>query len=336
MRELLEKLCDGEHLSQEESASIFSAMAEGSLDPIEIAALLVAFRTKGESPQEIAGAADALRRSATRFPRPDYAFADSCGTGGDSSHTINVSTAAALVAAEMGIPVAKHGNRSVSSQCGSADLLEELGVKIDAYPDAARKCLDKARICFLFAPQYHQGLRHAMPVRKKLKIRTIFNLLGPLVNPSAPTHQIMGVYRPDLCRPMAEALGLLGCESALVVHGSGLDEVAVHDNTTAALYKNGKIEEMTLSPKQAGLREFSLEQLRGGNAKLNANLVINLLRGDGTEAHNAAVAINAGALAWIGGRVDDLAQGAQTALNTICSGRCIDRLDRFRELSHGA
>jgi len=336
MRELLEKILSGDDLTRDESDAAFASMAAGELEPVEISALLVALRAKGESPDEIAGAAGALRRSAEPFPRPDYPFADSCGTGGDGASTINVSTAVALVAAEMGIPIAKHGNRSVSSKCGSADLLETLGVKIDATPQIARRCLDEVGICFLFAPNYHRGLRHAMPVRQQLKIRTVFNLLGPLVNPSAPTHQVMGVYDPALVVPMAEALGLLGTEGALVVHGSGLDEIAVHGPTTAACYRDGKVVPMTITPEAAGLGSFPVERLRGGNADENAGLIEALLRGEGDEAHEAVVALNAGALSWIAGNAKDLAEGVQDALETIRSGRPWTRVTRFVDASNGA
>ncbi len=336
MRALLETICDGGHLSQEEIAGLFQKITNGELDPIEISALLIALRANGESPVEVAGAARALRGSARLFPRPDYSFADSCGTGGDGAGTINVSTAVALVAAEMGIPVAKHGNRSVSSKCGSADVLEKLGVRIDAPPAVARRCLDEVGLCFLFAPQYHGGLRHAMPVRQTLKIRTIFNIIGPLVNPAAPPYQVIGVYDPALCAPLAEALGLLGSEAALVVHGSGLDEIAVHGPTTAALFKNGNIEEMTLSPEQAGVSTFTRERLVGGDSSENASLMTQLLKGEGDEAHEAVVAINAGALAWITGGAANLQVGTARALETIRSSRSLDRLRRFAELSHGA
>jgi anthranilate phosphoribosyltransferase len=336
MRELLEKILAGRSLTRDESDAAFAAMAAGDLEPVQISALLVALRAKGESPEEIAGAAAALRRSATPFDRPDTPFADSCGTGGDGASTINVSTAVALVAAEMGIPMAKHGNRSVSSKCGSADLLEFLGVKIDASPAVARRCLDEAGICFLFAPAYHRGLRHAMPVRQALKIRTVFNLLGPLVNPAAPTHQVMGVYDPALTVPMAEALGLLGAEGALVVHGSGLDEIAVHGPTEAARFAGGAVERLTITPEEAGIGGFPVERLRGGDAAENARHIEALLKGEGDEAHEAVVALNAGALAWVVGKADDLHGGAGLALETIRSGRCWGRVSLFADVSHGA
>ncbi len=336
MREFLEKICDKKNLTQDETRTLFQMLVRGEIEPVAISALLVGFRTKGETPDEIAGAARALRQAATEFPRPDYPCADSCGTGGDGANTINVSTAVALVAAEMGIPMVKHGNRSVSSKCGSADLLEQLGVKIDAEPEVARRCLDQEGFCFLFAPQYHGGLRHAMPVRKALGIRTMFNLLGPLVNPAAPEYQVMGVYRPELCKPVAQVLGLLGCKAALVVHGQGLDEIAIHGPTTAALYENGDVSEMTLSPEQVGRTTFPLEQIRGGEAEENARAITRLLKGEGEEAHKAVVAINAGALAWVCGKSKDLKNGVELARNTIDSGNSFKRLVRFGELSHGA
>lgn len=336
MREHLETLCDGEELGRRKTGELFLMMVEGKLSPVEIAALLIAFRTKKETPEEIAGAAEALRRHAVAFPCPSYPYGDSCGTGGDGAGTINVSTAVALIAAEMGIRIAKHGNRSISSKCGSADLLEQLGVNIEASPKVSRSCLDQAGICFLFAPQYHRGLRHAMPVRRELRIRTMFNLLGPLVNPSRPAFQVMGVYSPSLCRPVAQVLGLLGCTAALVVHGSGLDEVAVHGLTTAALYRDGAVTTLDIDPATAGLDTYPIASLAGGEPAENARLITNLLKGQGPAAHEAVVAINAGALAWVAGCAADIKEGTAIALETIRSGRGFDRLQRFAELSHGA
>jgi anthranilate phosphoribosyltransferase len=336
MTEILDKICNRTDLTQAETGALFERLVHGDLDPIQISALLAGLRTKGETPEEIAGAARALRAAAAPFPKPDYPCADSCGTGGDGAHTINVSTAVAIVAAEMGIPVVKHGNRSVSSKCGSADLLEQLGVRIDASPEVSRRCLDEVGICFLFAPQYHGGLRHAMPVRQALGIRTVFNLLGPLVNPAAPAYQVMGVYDPGLCVPVARVLNLLGCRAALVVHGSGLDEIALHGETTAALLRDGVVTEMTLSPEDVGLFIAPLEQIRGGEAEENARAITRLLKGQGETAHRAVVGLNAGALAWVFGAADDLEAGTGVALEAIDRGQCFDRLVRFGELSHGA
>jgi anthranilate phosphoribosyltransferase len=324
------------HLTRDETAATFTHLMGGGFSDIEIAALVAALKARGESPEEIAGAAEALRGAARPFPRPGYTFADTCGTGGDGTGTINVSTAVALVVAELGIPVAKHGNRSVSSQSGSADVLEQLGVRLDPDPDAARRCLDETGICFLFAPLYHSGVRHAMPVRKTLATRTIFNLLGPLSNPSHPGFQLLGVYDPALCVPLAVTLGLLGVEAALVVHGGGLDEVALHAPTTAALWRDGRVTELELTPEEAGLRRQPLEALRGGDPATNAGLLRALLSGRGEAAHRDAVALNAGALAWVAGRADTLGDGVALALDALEGGRPAKRLADWARLSHGA
>jgi anthranilate phosphoribosyltransferase len=261
--------------------------------------------------------------------------ADSCGTGGDGSATVNISTAVAVVAAEAGLPMVKHGNRSISSKCGSADVLEACGVKIDVSPELAARCLQEERICFLFAPRYHAAMQHAMPVRRALRTRTIFNLLGPLSNPAAPPVQLLGVYDPALCRPMAETLRLLGCTRALVVHGAGLDEIALHGPTQGALLLAGTITDITISPEDAGLHEHPLEALAGGDPQENAAWLLRLLAGEATSAHNEAVAINAGALLWIAGKAKDLAAGAAQALAVIAAGKAKERLVRWGELSHG-
>lgn len=336
MKTIIEMLCRGEDLPEDTCFEVFSRVIAGDVTEIELSSLVTALKAKGETPDEVAGAARALRAAAAPFPSPDYACADTCGTGGDGMQTVNISTAVALVAAEMDIPIVKHGNRSVSSKCGSADVLEKVGVHLEADANVARRCLDETNICFLFAPHYHSGVRHAMPVRRTLATRTIFNLLGPLVNPAAPAHQVMGVYDPKLCRPAAETLGLLGCESALVVHGSGLDEIALHGPTTAAHLVDGRVEEIEITPADAGLNNYPLAALEGGEPDENARWFRRVLAGKGSDAHNAAIAINAGALAMVTGRSDTLRDGAELALETLASGRAGTRLNRFAEVSHGA
>ena len=324
------------NLTREETAGVFRGIIGGEHAELEIAAILAALKTRGETMAEIAGAAQALRDTALPFPRPNYPYADTCGTGGDGTGTVNISTAVAVIAAELGIPVAKHGNRSVSSRCGSADLLEALGVKLDPAPSVARRCLDEVGLCFLFAPQYHAGVRHAMPARKALGTRTLFNLLGPLANPAAPTWQLVGVYAPSLCRPVAHTLGLLGCETALVVHGSGLDEVALHGPTRAALWKDGAVREITILPEDAGLERRPIEALRGGGPAQNAAWLRGLLAGESDGAGRDAVALNAGAVAWIAGAAPDLRTGTARARDAIASGHGAARLARWAELSHAA
>ena len=324
------------HLSRDESRAAFQHLMSGAWSGLEIAALLAALKARGESAEEIAGAAFALRESAIPFPRPDYPFADTCGTGGDGSGSFNISTAVALVAAELGIPVAKHGNRSVSSRCGSADVLEAAGIRLDAPPESARRALDEIGICFLFAPAYHAGVRHATPVRKALGTRTIFNLLGPLANPSRPPLQLMGVYDPALCAPIARTLGMLGAETALVVHGSGLDEVALHGRTTAALWRDGRLTELEITPEEAGLERRPLHEIGGGTPEANLELLVSILEGKGPPSCAAAVALNAGTLAWVTGRASTLAAGATRARDAMAGGGAARRLARWVELSHGA
>lgn len=324
------------NLSRDETTGIFRELMAGGYHEIEIAGLVAALKTRGETPEEIAGAAAALRAAAVHFPTPDYPCADTCGTGGDGTGTVNISTAVAIISAEMGLPVTKHGNRSVSSQCGSADVLEAVGIKLDASPEVSRRCLDEVGVCFLFAPQYHSGVRHAMPVRKTLATRTIFNLLGPLSNPGHPTFQLMGVYDPALCVPLARTLGLLGCQAALVVHGAGLDEVALHGPTVGALWQDGRLTELEFTPEEAGLPRYPIEALAGGDPAHNARWLRGLLGGHGAPAHRDAVAVNTGALAWIGGLAPTLSDGVGLATAAIDSGKALTRLDRWVELSHGA
>ena len=324
------------HLTREESRAAFRHLMTGAWSELEIAALLAALKTRGESPDEIAGAAFALREAAVPFPRPDYPFADTCGTGGDGAGSFNISTAVALLAAELGIPVAKHGNRSVSSRCGSADVLESAGGRLDAPPDTARRALDEIGICFLFAPAYHAGVRHATPVRKALGTRTIFNLLGPLANPSRPPLQLMGVYDPALCAPLARTLGMLGADVALVVHGSGLDEVALHGPTTAALWRDGRLAELEITPEEAGLSRRPLEEISGGTPESNLEVLVKVLEGNGTPACAEAVALNAGTLLWVTGRAPTLARGVARASEALAGGGAARRFTRWVELSHGA
>jgi len=322
-------------LDRGEATRLFRAIVAGELGEVEMAAVLGALKTRGETPVEIAGAAEALRESALPFPVPDYPYADTCGTGGDGVGSLNVSTAVAFVAAEMGVPVAKHGNRSVSSRCGSADVLEALGARLDAPPQVSRRCLDEIGICFLLAPQYHPGVRHAMPVRRALATRTIFNLLGPLANPARPPWQLMGVYDPRLVAPLAETLGLLGARAALVVHGAGHDELVLHGSSTVARWKDGRLDTMMLTPEHAGLPSAPADALLGGEPMANAAWLRDVLGGEATPAQIDAVALNTGALLWLTDQFRTLPEAAAAAGAVIRSGAPRQRLSRFIELSHG-
>src|SRR5262245_748024 len=264
------RLLDGHDLSRDESRALFETIVEGRLaDPL-MAAAFVALRMRGETADELIGAATALHSAARAFPSPDYLFADSCGTGGDFSGSINVSTAAAFVAAACGLSVVKHGNRSFTSKCGSADVLEALGARLDLTPLESRDILDATSFCFLLAPYYHPGIAHAGPVRRALKVRTVMNLLGPCLNPARPKVQLLGVADPTLLRPIAETLRALGVERALVVHGSGLDEVALHGFTKAVSLKLGALDEIEITPEQAGLARMPVQAIAGGSPEENA------------------------------------------------------------------
>ena len=263
---------------------LFERLVLGRLEPAEIAGMLIAFRMKGETDGEIIGAARALAAAAEPFERPDYLYADCCGTGGDGSGSINVSTATALVAAACGLPIAKHGNRSVSSRCGSADVLETLGARIDADAVTARTALDQTGFCFLFAPAFHPGMKHAAVVRRQLQVRTVMNLLGPCVNPARPPVQLLGVADPARLMPIARTLDAMGVERALVVHGSGLDEVALHGPTRGVLLAEGHFREIEIMPEDAGLERAPLSVIAGGDPAENAARLTALLAGRASRA----------------------------------------------------
>ena len=322
----LHKLYAGESLSRNEAGALFTELVEGRLPEASIAAMLIALKFKGETAEEMIGAAAALRRADADFPRPDYLYADTCGTGGDGSSLINVSTAVAFVAAAAGLPVAKHGNRSVTSPCGSADVLERLGVRLDVPAETSRRALDSAGVCFLLAPLYHPGLRHAGPVRRALKVRTIMNLLGPCLNPAEPQVQLLGVAEARYLEPVAKTLSSLGVRNALVVHGSGIDEMALHGETRAVRVSEGSLEALTIAPEDAGLERRPLESLKGGGPDENAERMTALLKGQGQDAEVDAVALNAGALLFAAGLASGLRDGVEAARDAIASGEGHRRL----------
>lgn len=326
----LARLLNGEPLDLAATEKLFQHLIAGQLTDAQIAGMLVAMKIRGETPAEIAGAAKALRGAAKPFPTPDYPIADTCGTGGDGSNTINISTAAALVAASMGVAVAKHGNRSVSSRSGSADVLESLHIPLDGTPDNARKMLDEHNFCFLFAPHYHPGVKYAMPARQELKTRTLFNLLGPLINPAQPQIQLLGVYKPELCRPMAETLQLLGCPRAMVVHGTGLDEIALHGPTQVVEVNQDQIQEYQLNPADFGVQDAPVSSLRGGDADQNARLLKAALEGQGKQEHRDAIAMNVAALLYMTGSRDSLQQSTAAALQHLDEGHAAAHLARMQ------
>ncbi len=332
---LYENIYKGESITQAQSYAIFSDVMQGKIDNNELTALLIALKLKGETSAEIAGAASAMRDNAVIFPRPDYAFSDLVGTGGDGHNTINISSAAAVVAASCGLKVAKHGNRSVSSKSGSSDLFAGMGLKLDMSPAVARKCLDNAGLCFIAAPYYHPGVKHAMPVRLALKTRTLFNILGPLANPAKPTHGIYGVYEPSLLLVYAETLNNLGHQNALVVHGSGLDEIALHGATNAIYVHNGKLSEIDLSPSDFGINEQPLSRIEGDSPEYNVNAIKAVFNGRGDDAHTHAIAINAASLLWLHDTEQSLKSHFDTVMQSIALGKPMQTIEQAAQISKG-
>lgn len=333
MNEVLEQLYQGNDLTLAQSQQFFDQIVKGQLDPIVLSSFLTALKIKGETPTEIAGAAQALLENAAPFPTPDYEFADIVGTGGDGYNTINISTTAAFVTASLGIKIAKHGNRSVSSKSGSSDLLAAMGINIEMSPQTARQCLDDLNLCFLFAPQYHAGIRHAMPVRKALKTRTIFNVLGPLINPAHPTMEIMGVYDRSLLKPIAETFQQMGMKKVMVVYGAGLDEVAIHGPTDIAHVNENSIDYYQLTPEDFGITQADINDLKGGTPEQNRTITEQLLQGVGSFAHLNAVAANAALLLLLAGKTDNIATGLQMAIDEMKSKRPLNLARQLAEKS---
>ncbi len=321
-------------LSKEQTYKLFTDVVNGDMDDVVLSALLSALKVRGETAEEIAGAAQALADNAKPFPPLDFDTFDNCGTGGDGTNTINISTLCAIVAASMGIKMAKHGNRKVSSSSGSADVLSELGVPLDMTPERAKTCLEKTNLTFLMATEYHKGIGHAMPVRNALRTRTIFNVLGPLVNPAKVQTSIIGVYDAALCRPMAESLKILGRTKAWVVHGSGLDEIALHDSTNVVQLLDGEITEFKVSPEDFGQVRYTIKDLVGGTPAHNADVIKQVLAGSGKPAHNAAVIINTAPLLLLAGKCDSLMEGAQMVEAALRSGQGLATLDNFVRIAN--
>ena len=328
----LKRLMGGGSLTRAEVESLFGRLMDGELsDPIK-AALLIALAMKSEAPAEIAGAAAAMRSRAVAIPHHRQGIVDTCGTGGDGSGTFNISTAAALVAAAAGAPVAKHGNRSVSSRSGSADVLSALGVPIEVEPAVAGRALDELGIAFLFAPRLHPAMREVMPVRRELGVRTIFNLLGPLTNPAGARRQVMGVYSAQLVAIVASVQAELGSEHALVVHGDGLDEITTTGTTTVGEVRGGKVTLYQLEPESLGLPRARLEDLAGGDPEHNAALMRRVLGGERGPLAEVTAA-NAGAALYVAGLAATLREGVQMALAVLASGAAADKLEALRSFS---
>jgi anthranilate phosphoribosyltransferase len=326
---LLKRLAAGDHLTATDTMEAVGAMMEGAVSEIRMASFLTALALRGPSVAEITGAARAMRDAMTSVEAPTNAM-DVCGTGGDGAGTLNVSTAAAFVVAGCGIPVAKHGNRAMSSRTGAADVLEELDVPIHHDAAAAKKHLAKHHFAFLFAPAYHPAMKHVAPVRKELGFRTLFNLLGPICNPAGVRRQLMGIFSEEWLEPVAHVLADLGAEKAWVVHGSdGLDEMTTTGITRIAVLEHGQVSLREIAPEDAGLKRSSLAQLRGGTAQENARAIRELLQGAKTPFRDI-VLLNAGAALVIADHAKTIGEGVALAAESIDTGRAHSTLEAAR------
>jgi anthranilate phosphoribosyltransferase len=331
---LIEKLVQHQDLTTEEAAAAMREVMEGRAAPGALAGLLSALRMKGERPAEIVGFAQAMREHAVKLSAPAGDVFDTCGTGGDRSGTFNISSAAAIVVAACGVKVAKHGNRSVSSRCGSADVFEQLGVNVAAAPGVVERTLQTASIAFFFAPTFHPSMRHAAPTRREMGIRTAFNLLGPLTNPAGAARQVVGVPRADLTDLMARSLRLLGSVRAWVVHGAdGIDEISTTGHTKVTECRDGSVHTFYIHPSDFGIPKAMPADLLGGDAAENAAIIRRVLEGR-TGAPRDVVLLNAGAALFVAGRVESVAAGIRDSASAIDSGAAGATLDSMARGSH--
>ncbi|MHB8780032.1 MAG: anthranilate phosphoribosyltransferase [Candidatus Geothermincolia bacterium] len=333
IRTALRRAVAGEHMERGEAREVMERIMAGEAEDAQIAALLTALRMKGETVAEVAGMAEGMRQAAVRITSRRSGLTDTCGTGGDGRGTFNVSTTAALIAAGAGLPIAKHGNRGVSSACGSADVLQALGVRIEMPPAATRQCLDEVGIGFLFAPAFHPAMRHVMPARRAMGIPTVFNILGPLSNPAGAARQLLGASDPRIAELLAEALTILGCERALVVHGDdGMDEVTLCGETTLYRVEDGAVTISKLDPRDLGLQTVDAASLAGGTPEVNARIIVDILEGRPGPRRESAC-LNAAMALVAGGLVDSPQQGLHAAYEAVDSGAAFGKLEALRAFS---
>ncbi len=336
-RDALEKVLEGAGLTRELSCNLFTQLMAGEASPVQIAALVSALRAKGESVAEITGAAEAMRQAAVPV-RSAGVVVDTCGTGGDGQGTVNISTIAAFIVAGAGFTVAKHGNRSLSSRCGSADVLEAAGIAVQPGREAVERCLAEVGIAFLFAPDFHPAMRHAMPVRKELGVRTIFNVLGPLTNPAKPTVQVVGVYSAQWVKPLAHVLAALGCEEGAVVHGGGHDEIVLDGSTEVAEIIHGRVRLKRWTPRDFGITPCKKVSLKGSDADGNAHVLLGVLSGDQNDAQvaacvNAAAAIRSALRSKRGaGKSITLKESMRLAEYSLNSGKALEKFMNLKSL----
>ncbi len=335
MKEYLRKVTSGGNLTQTEMSAAFDQIMNGEATPAQIAALITALRMKGETVDEIAGGAESMRRHAVFIDCAGLSVVDTCGTGGDGQNTFNISTTAALVVAGAGVPVAKHGNRAITSACGSADVLMALGVNLDATPETVEDCVREAGIGFMFAPKLHPAMKYAMGPRKELGFRTIFNMLGPLTNPAGAKGQIIGVFTPALTEPFAQVLLRLGTRRAFIVHGQdGMDEITVTTTTRISELNNGTVKTYEFDPLSLIESYADAAALKGGDPETNARILKAVLAGEKGPARDI-VCLNAGAAIAAGGKADSIYAGWEVAQASIDSGRAMQALESLVACSQG-
>ncbi len=334
IKEAILRAVNGEAIPEEDAFNIMTFILKGQATPAQIASLATALRMKGEEIGEITGFARAMREASVKVRIEGVEIVDTCGTGGDGSNTFNISTAAAFVVAGAGITVAKHGNRSISSKCGSADVLQNLGVNILLGPSESEACMREAGIAFLFAPVFHSAMKHAAAPRNEIAIRTVFNILGPLTNPAGAGSQLLGVYSESLVEKMAYVLLNLGSKSAMVVHGEdGLDEISISGETLVSRLKEGKVHTFLLNPAEYGIKTRGIEELAGGAPEENAAIISSVLSGE-KGAKREVVLINAAAGIIVGGGASDFEAGIKAAAAAVDSGRAMEKLEILRKISN--
>lgn len=328
IKEAIQLLSQNSNLSKQQAYECMNEIMSGSASQIQMASYLTALSLKGETIDEITGSASGMREHCIKLLN-DEEVLEIVGTGGDHSHSFNISTTSALVIAASGIKVAKHGNRAASSKCGAADVLEALGVKIDITPEHSAQILKQHHICFLFAQNYHIAMKYVAPVRKELGIRTVFNILGPLTNPAGASMQVMGVYEESLVEPLAKVLSHLGVKRAMVVYGQdGLDEISLSAPTTVCEIHNGQYQSYTITPEQFGFARCQKEELIGGSPQENAQITLDILNGQ-TSPKRDAVLLNAGAAIYIGGQAQNIQEGIDIARKIIDEGKALNKLNEF-------
>lgn len=334
IKEAIKKILAKSDLTQGEAEGVMSEIMSGAATPAQIAGFLVALSAKGESISEIVGSVKAIRAMAAKVNLKATPIVDTCGTGGDNSGTFNISTCSTFVVAGAGLTVAKHGNRSVSSKCGSADVFEALGVKIDIPPGKVEECINEVGMGFMFAPNFHPAMKYALAPRKEIGVRTIFNILGPLCNPAGATAQVIGVFDEKLTEMMAEVLLQLGVERALVVHGmDGVDEISLSGHTKISELKAGKVNTYFVEPRDFGLQSVSANELLGGDAKYNANIITEILDGK-KGAKRDVVLANSAAAIIAGGKAKSFSEAVRIAATSIDSGKAKEKLNKLKEFTN--